>query len=912
MRNLWLLIIIIFLIYGCKASFKSNFRNFNAYYNTYFNAKKSYNTGLKKSLEQERSYNTLEPIRIYETPKGAGAEDFENAIEKGASVLRNYDDTKWVDNALEIIGKSYFFRNEYFNAIKKFDELYLNADGTEFRQRSIFWKGRVLLELQANNEAIQFLNEELSLNEGEWKQKLEWQVKAILAEHYIANENWVNALDLLNQSVGKIPKRYNNERGYFLVGQINEKIGDKKAAFNAYDQVDNYYTNYDLQFKAKKKKAEVARDLGNIDEAIRVFRNMVKDDKNLEFISELNYELGKSEQIKGNIKRANEIYLSILRDEFNKPNEKIRALTYNGLAELNRFTFNNFKLATAYYDSSAKLNISANELPEDYDAPNLADSFGSYTSLKLKVYEQDSLLWLGSLSEEAFDSVLKQIEAQKLEELEQLRKKQEAQKNTLITVGINDIEQQNNQLENGFLNSRNRIIIAQDKQRFQAIWGVRPLVDNWRVHTLIINSLVDDSTNSNPNGTMINNTAATIDLNIDLSRIPFTSTDQDSVEDIISTLNYELGNLFFLQLNLPDSASYYFRKVLQERPSSKIIPVTLYCLSELFDIQSDESLAYFYAEQLFTKFPNTEYAIKLAPKYNVTVDDSVFSNSLKLLELYKKIKNNTNLTNVLKAEQLANLAIEYVDEDISDFIFFDSIQEYIKLGKEDSLFVKHYDYWFNAKRNWEVKRTQFTQLKDSLKTAYQDSTINFSSSDSLYYSSISDSVLIEPDFSVSFPYAGVMWDSVRSKIEVFNIVFKNSKYSARIATLKKEFELSVEIADDTNTTTKVNQEVDLRSNNLDYVHCSEHDFTLEIRAGGADFDATLQVLPDVTDEKIKFLFFVNQRGIIDDYKLVSDTIDENLMATYVKAIDEVLSFEPVLINGEAKLVSCEYEFTIPK
>jgi hypothetical protein len=49
-----------------------------------------------------------------------------------------------------------------------------------------------------------------------------------------------------------------------------------------------------------------------------------------------------------------------------------------------------------------------------------------------------------------------------------------------------------------------------------------------------------------------------------------------------------------------------------------------------------------------------------------------------------------------------------------------------------------------------------------------------------------------------------MWDSVRSKIEVFNIVFKNSKYSGRIATLKKEFELSVEIADDTNTTTKVN------------------------------------------------------------------------------------------------------------
>lgn len=156
MRNLWVSIVIILIISGCGSSFKSNFRDFNAYYNTYYNAKQSYNRGLKKSLEQDRTYNTLLPIRIYETPKGAGAGDFENAIDKGASVLRNYDETKWVDNALEIIGKSYYFRNEYFNAIQKFDELYVNADDIELRQRSVYWKGRVLLELQAYNEAFNF------------------------------------------------------------------------------------------------------------------------------------------------------------------------------------------------------------------------------------------------------------------------------------------------------------------------------------------------------------------------------------------------------------------------------------------------------------------------------------------------------------------------------------------------------------------------------------------------------------------------------------------------------------------------------------------------------------------------------------------------------------------------------------
>ena len=39
-------------------------------------------------------------------------------------------------------------------------------------------------------------------------------------------------------------------------------------------------------------------------------------------------------------------------------------------------------------------------------------------------------------------------------------------------------------------------------------------------------------------------------VNLDTKRIPFTISEQDSVKDII-VLKYELGNLFFLQLELP-------------------------------------------------------------------------------------------------------------------------------------------------------------------------------------------------------------------------------------------------------------------------------------------------------------------------------------------------------------------------
>ena len=900
-------IFIVLPFLGCSSTFKSNFRDFNAYYNTYYNAKKSYNIGLKKSLEQDRVYNTLQPIRIYETPKGAGAGDFDNAIDKGANILRKYDDSKWVDNVLEIIGKSYYFKNEYFNAIRKFDELYINTDNIELRQRSIFWKGRVLLELQAYNEGIQFLNEALAINEGEWRSSLEWQVKVVLAEHYIASDNWVYALDLLNESIGNIPDRANNERGYFLIGQLNERFGNTEEAFNAYDKVGKYFTSYGLQFIAKKKKAEVARYLGNIDEAIKVFRDMVRDDKNTEFISELNYELGKSEQIKGNSEKAQSIFLSILKDPFNKPDNKIKALTYNGLAELNRFHFDNYTIAAAYYDSSAQLNISEDQLPIEYDARNLADSFGSYAELKYQINEQDSLLRLGLLSEEALDSVLNKIKAQKLAELERLREEQEDRKNTLVNVdGINS-NQQGTHSENGFLNVRNTVLIAEASERFQAIWGVRPLVDNWRINALIIHAMADYSTQKESEINSVGKTSTLVDLNIDLSRIPFTISEQDSLKDIIANLKYELGNLFFLQLDLSDSASYYFKNVVEGHPESEVVPIALYSLSELHDFQDEGSQSRVFAEQLIKQFPNTEYAERLASKFNLILSsDSSFS-ELNSIDLYYDLLEDQDISSNIKAERLAELAYEFSGELFKARALYSSIHEYIKLGKTDSSFIDNYDIWMTVNKKWKVEQTAFNSFKDSILTSFSDTILTLNAKDTLFYNTISDSVLTKPDLSKYYPYNGITWDSTRAKIALFVNMFTNSKLLKQVKILKHEFELPVinEVQDFQDA-----QESELV--HAEYISCKDQDFILEVREGMEAMDGVIQLYPNVDDEAISFMFYVNQRGIIDEFKLTSDTQNQLLISTYSEAIEAFVSFEPVLIEGMAQKVACEVEFSLAR
>ncbi len=904
MRRVIGVFLVVLILSGCKTTFKSNFKNFNAYYNTFYNAKKSFNQGENRSEEQERNYNTLLPIRIHETPMGAGSGDFQDAIDKGADILRKYDDTKWVDDALEIIGKSYFYRREYFSADQKFDELYLSTENQVMKQRAVYWKGRALLELKAHNQGVQYLTEELSLYDGNWKEGLEFQVRAVLAQHYVDRENWVNALDQLVIAVPNLPKKEYKERGYFLIGQLHEILGNNEEAFEAYDKVTKNYTNYDIQFEAQKKKAEVARALGNSEEAYKVFSSMVRDDKNTEFISELNFELGKTEQDRGNFEKAEEIYIRILRDPRIKPGAVTRARIYNGLAEINRFEYNDFERAAAYYDSASSVNANEQELPEDFNAKEFASSFGDYARLKNEIHLQDSLLWLGQLPQDEFDSVLVVLENQKREEIARLQREQEERRNTLINVDAsgNQNDQQQNAERNGFLSHKNPVMLAEASQQFNALWAGRPLVDNWRVSSLIVNEVQAQNEARAENTGVNTGESGQIFVSIDLSRVPFTIKEQDSVRQDLASLNYELANLFFLSLNLPDSAEIYFNKILEERPNSEVVPVSLYSLSELYTIRNESVKAEETARELLNRFPNSVYADRVIETYGFERPEVFDEVDEDPRSEYFSIVEDEALNDTSKVEIFFEFEEKHRGLEIAGRALFDGIQTYIALAKKDSGFTEAISEWNEFNEEWETRVTSLENKKDSARIALADT--NITNTDSLYYSGVLDSTLTEPDFKDVFPYRGVYWDSTRAKIDLFLNNYANSVYSGQVRTLKSEFALPVE------PTPEESEEVTPELNpSTDYISCDDIDQNVFIRGGTESFLDVVQIPSGIQENEISFLFFINFRGIIDEFKLASDTQNQELINSFITAIEEHVSFDPVLVEGEATPVSCEVVFT---
>ena len=939
MRIMSRILLISFVLLGCSGQFSSQFINFNAYYNTFYNAQLSYEQGYTKSTEQSRKYNFLLPIRVYQTPLGAGMQELQNTIDKGADILRDHKKSKWVDNALELIGKSYFFRTEYFSADQKFDELLLTTQDPLLQQKGIFWKGRVFMELELYTQGVQYLEEQRAIYDGQWLENIGDQILTILAELYIARQNYEAAIPLLEQTAASLPGKALKERAFFLLGQLNDFQGFTQDAFTAFDRVSDHYFNYDIQFEAQKKKADVARQLGLVDEAYSVLSDMVKDDKNTEFIAELRLELGLTELQRERSEKAKNIFLNLLRDQQFPAKARTKALTYYSLADIYRFN-NNFSLAAAYYDSAARIDIPSESLPEYFNAQELSASFGEYTELKSNIQLEDSLLYLGSLESAQFDSVILEIQRLQLAKLERFQQEQEDRANTLVTIDRESNPRSNSNSNSGFLNELDQQISTDAAQQFNALWMGRILTDYWRFESRTRNNLAQDSSDFES----YTNENIAIQLQnkytVDISDIPFDPADKDSAHERLSTYYYGIGNLFFLNLNDTDSAEYYFSKVWSERPQSKVAPVSLYSLAEIAYTNQQIERAKELGVIIIQNFPNTVYAKRISERFSIPIEHE---NSIQITELdrFRQLYNNFEMGIEVEIDSLFNWGISAENSVLGEQAYRIGLTSYIESITLDSLYQQSLSQWLTEQERWVADHANLLAFKDSIEVILGDSLLDPLKDEQL--SALLDSTLNEPIWYDLFPFKGPNWDMARNYLAVYDSVFMNPVKNAGIIRLKQELILPkspyfVVIDSSFNDSSQVDtistnsvmtdslsikpfsinslsQKTDLinsiedNSSINDYQSCIDLNISPSFRGGNQVLLSSISYPERIIISPVKYRFFINERGIIDRFENVDSASNSVISPDLVDAINDRLesgvSFEPTIINGRSVRLVCD-------
>ena len=643
-RSLLLLALLLSTTAGCgRIAFVSDrYDNFTAYYNTFYNAERSFREGIEVIEQSTESINREQYLPVFPAPgQTSNDQRFQAAIDKSADVLRDHPNSKWVDDALVLIGKCYYYQRNFVSAEQKFREA---IDlGTVLEDEARLWLARTLIASGSYDEARDHLQASLLLED--LSDRWEPSLRLAMGELHVKRGAFEDAADELLAGLENIRDSRIEARGWFVLGQVYETLGRYTDAVEAFDQVSRAHPRYELAYAAQLSAIRVHGTYTDGDSALRELRRMERDDKNYVNRFEMAYVRGLIYQSEGYAGDAQALYHDILYNSDGQISD-VRGRIHYALGELHRDAFRDFKMAAAHFDTARTaiqtpsasvgggIQGEVQPAPEAItDASEQAEMFGSFASVSGRLVEMDSLLHLGDLSEDEFSARILEIRTSIAEELAEEARRVErlqAQQGFQNTVDDGIDRSSATQAQNdpsgssGFLFHTDPIRVQEGRMNFIVRWGDRPHAPNWRRLAAIEGvAATADSAGDQP-GERLRDLDPSVGENplppLDYSDVPRDSLSRAALRARRAAARYELANVLFLSMDLPDSAASWYRAVIDEDSEYPVAQRAYYALAEVHRSLGDSASANRLYEQVLRDFPDSDFAGRVREQLGIRVD----------------------------------------------------------------------------------------------------------------------------------------------------------------------------------------------------------------------------------------------------------------------------------------------------
>jgi tetratricopeptide (TPR) repeat protein len=289
-----------------------------AYFNTFYNCQTYFRKGM-----QQVTHDTLK----------VGGNDFDKTIEKATSVIVKYPRSRYVDDALFMMGASYYYIGDYLRALEKLDYLTYNYPETRFYDDALYYKGLAFYKLQRWGQAVVAFREAMTFPR--------FLRKASLGLSYVYYQEGDYASltevagELLRQGLSKKDKR----SLLFLLGEAQFKQEQYAEANGTFRELLSLTRIQSEQRDLKLRIAETYLAMGEY-ETCHTFLSGEVDVQFKKILADLNVQVGDTVA-------AKQTYLDVASS--NLPT--VAASAFWDLAEILRAQ-DSIPLAIAYYDSA--------------------------------------------------------------------------------------------------------------------------------------------------------------------------------------------------------------------------------------------------------------------------------------------------------------------------------------------------------------------------------------------------------------------------------------------------------------------------------------------------------------------------------------------------------------------------------
>jgi len=236
-----------------------------AYYNTFYNTKKLYKEAIR---EREK--------RQGDQPTPAEKKKYDETIEKASKILEIYPDSKYVDDALFILGECMYYKGDFIKAHRKFQELITYFPDGNYYLRAKLWLARTNIELGDYASAQIGLKELLKMSK--LKRDLRDESRYLLGEIHFKQKNYQVAEDEFRVSAGEAKEEKIKAHSYFQLGRCEILNGKPQNAVGSFAKAIKHSSDIQFEFGAQLNYARALKLAGDFKTAMRVCNELLEDE----------------------------------------------------------------------------------------------------------------------------------------------------------------------------------------------------------------------------------------------------------------------------------------------------------------------------------------------------------------------------------------------------------------------------------------------------------------------------------------------------------------------------------------------------------------------------------------------------------------------------------------------------------
>jgi len=647
--------------------------DFTTYFNRWYNIKQLYNEIETDAASQRKNIFSNEPLIL----SGNSRTNLSKLVDKCSDLLQFNKNSSFVDDALLILGKAFYYQANYQKSKRKFEELLSTDPSEEIKLEAELWIAKCEMQMRNFTNGINSLR-------AVGATAIVKEYNTIVEESFIEEikyfkslEDYNTTIDLLNRFIKYIDDDELLALVYLELGNLYTIQKNYSKAVESFLLALENTSDFDTEIKATLNYASSLRLNNQIEESLQFLRNIRGKDKFVESLAQIELEIGKANVELGRYDDALESFIKVDSTYKNSP---FAALAVYEIGKLFENNLGNFDSAAFYYNRAQFSNP-----PKEYQTEIIEKNslFSSYVRLRKSIDNYDRQLFY-ALNPEIYrqDSI-----AYVQDSLQILQEYLEKKELSDIWSSINEANEK--KISINYLNLRDSVFV-QDSVKLsdslsKAFVQLEPdsvikllltkalFRDSIRVADSLktegtflepeeLNILLTERRNKLLPPKVSNNTITDFASKIPVDSINFKKNpptlptiSMDELKNLIAKNRLELGNLFFTEIEIPDSAYKLYKEIVEKFDSTRYYPDALFALGSFYLTVNQKPKADSIFTKIYNEYKELSIANSAADKLGLPLIDFTFDPGKELfLKAENYIKNQDYKSGIKSFIEITN------------------------------------------------------------------------------------------------------------------------------------------------------------------------------------------------------------------------------------------------------------------